>query len=315
MADWRGVSEGISRGFERGLATGGGRLGHLGGLIAKVADKLRTERETQKELGMKQNLLGYAGLTEGKISQAQPNEAGAFQVPGIGWMKKSPTPDEAILNRLFPQGQSAQGQNQNIMGQDWKMNKVDLGPVTLERQPTPEETQQTLQKKTQETQATEAGRPYGETEAGVISKSKLLTPEINKLIKLIEDKDIYEGFKIPGGASRISAFGKPGSVVNPIRRMLTAGPGREAGLLLQKIRTLEFGEGGKNLTEAEKAVIEPLLDPQYKTEKQWAGDLKYVSSLLNEKAKLMTKAPVGSVQSNTQPNNQLDNMKSKYGLD
>jgi len=148
-------------------------------------------------------------------------------------------------------------------------------------------------------QQTEANKPYGEVEANVVSKAKPIADEIDKLIAMVEKPgNIYGGtFPVPGlpfGGSRMGAFLKEGPWQST-KRGLTAGKGREAGLLLNKIKILAFGEGGKALTEGEKATIFANLDPSYKTEEQWIESLKFAKKLIEDKAKLMTKKSTTSI--------------------
>lgn len=158
---------------------------------------------------------------------------------------------------------------------------------------------------TAQANAAEQGKPFTGDEAGVISKSQDIPPLIDELTGLLNKgkgplNNLYG--VMPFGANRISAFGEGGNVVsaipNAIARTLTAGKGREAGLLLQKIKVLAFGEGGKNLTEGEKAVVYAALNPTNKTEDQWVKDLEYTKKLLIHKAELMTK-PRGQTMGNT----------------
>lgn len=136
-------------------------------------------------------------------------------------------------------------------------------------------------------------KTYTEPEAGIISKSELLVPTIDKLINLVEGDKVYEGLGVPFGASRISAFGEKGPWQS-IKRGITAGKGREAGLLLKDIKVLAFGEGGKNLTENEKMTALSMLDPQYKTEEQWVEGLKKAKDMLLRKAELISGVGMGS---------------------
>lgn len=135
---------------------------------------------------------------------------------------------------------------------------------------------------------------FSEPEAGVVSKAELLVPEIDALINLIENKDVYEGLKVPFGASRVAAFGEKGPW-QAIKRGLTGGAGREAGILLQDIKVLAFGEGGKTLSENERATALALISPAYKTEKQWLKGLQQAKSLLQRKAELMTGSSFGAM--------------------
>ncbi len=87
MADWRGVQEGLVSGYQVGRSTGGKRAG-LGGIIAKVADRLRSQRETGEEQGRKINLLGVEGLMKekllekkGEIKSRLQKEEAALKVP------------------------------------------------------------------------------------------------------------------------------------------------------------------------------------------------------------------------------------------
>ena len=272
-----------------------GRYSGLATALSTVADKLRTQREAGEEQGRKINLLGYAGMAEGKITRAQPNEEGAFELtPGSNQWFKRVSPEMDILNRVIPQGQVGRQQGQNLMGQDWKMNKIDLGPVTLERTPTEIERQAEITQAAEKAGAIEAAKPYTELEAGVISKGKLLVPQIDKLIELVEKNKIYEGLGVPFGASRIAAFGEKGPW-QAVKRGWTGGKGREAGILLKDIKILACGEGGKTLSENERMTALSNIDPSYKTEAQWVDGLKQAKALLQEKAKLMTKKlPIGN---------------------
>ena len=147
-----------------------------------------------------------------------------------------------------------------------------------------------LAQKVRETQAIEAAKPYGETEAQVISKADIISPLIDKLITKVKTKEIYEGVKIPFGASRVGAFLKEGPWQS-FKRGLTGGEGRQAGLLLSRIKILAFSEGGKALTEGEKATVYANLDPSYKTEQQWIDSLETAKDMLESKAKLIKKGP------------------------
>ena len=81
MADWRGVQEGLVSGYAVGRSTGGKKAG-LGSVIAKVADRLRSQREAGEEQGRKINLLGVEGLMTGKIAPAGAEETGTtFDLP------------------------------------------------------------------------------------------------------------------------------------------------------------------------------------------------------------------------------------------
>lgn len=91
MADWRGVSEGMQRGFERGLSTGGGRLGHLGGLIKQVADKLRAEREAGIGMGQKRDILGMEEASRVRLLQ----EEARLNPKALEW--KPRTGNEALM--------------------------------------------------------------------------------------------------------------------------------------------------------------------------------------------------------------------------
>lgn len=64
MAGFEAVQRGLGRGFERGFATGG-KLGGLGSVIAKVANKLKTEREGEEAL----DVLGETERIKAGIKQ------------------------------------------------------------------------------------------------------------------------------------------------------------------------------------------------------------------------------------------------------
>ena len=201
MANWQNVQQGLVSGFQVGGQTGGQGIGAA---ISKVANRLREQRVAGEEMAQKQNLLGFAGMTEGKIVQAQPNETGAFNIPNMGWFKKAPSAEMDIINRIISQG----GQTPNLMGQDWKMNKIDLGPVTLERTPTEEEAQQTISRKVQEKQAEELAKGIPTSEAGRISLAKESIKNIQDVKKYLFPTGKASSFKrttafasnLPGGS-------------------------------------------------------------------------------------------------------------------
>ncbi len=146
-----------------------------------------------------------------------------------------------------------------------------------------------LTQATKKAVAIENVKPYTEGEIKIVSGLQLI-PQIDKLIKLAENKDVYEGFKVPFGASRISSFGEEGPWQS-IKRGLTAGAGREAGLILQDIKQLMFSTGGQALTDPEILKLGPKMEPAYKTEKQWISDLKDVRQRIIEKARLLRPNP------------------------
>jgi len=214
-------------------------------------------------------------------------------------------PDEGLIDKL--------GLNKNaglkdilgtVGGGQFQVEGATVGGVNIKRKPTEEEIQQDIDIKARQTAANEAAKPYTDVEAGVLTKGKLLVPEIDKLISLIENKKVYEGVGVPFGASRIAAFGEKGPW-QAFKRGLTAGVGREAGLLLKDIKILAFGEGGKTLSENERTTALSNIDPSYKTEEQWIEGLKQAKASLQEKVKLMSKK--------TQDNN-TKNKIGKYTL-
>jgi hypothetical protein len=72
---------------------------------------------------------------------------------------------------------------------------------------------------------------------------------------------------------------------------LTAGAGREAGLILQDIKQLMFATGGQALTDPEILKLAPKMEPAYKTEKQWVEDLKDIKQRILDRARLMRPNP------------------------
>ena len=82
---------------------------------------------------------------------------------------------------------------------------------------------------------------------------------------------------------------------------------------------MAFGEGGKNLTENEKAIVFAYLNPQNKTEKQWAEDLRFAENLLKRKAELVTKGTPKNINVQKQTNQgfteeDIQATMEKYGL-
>lgn len=139
------------------------------------------------------------------------------------------------------------------------------------------------------TRQKEALKPYSSDEIRIASKTNLI-PEVDKLIKLVNEKDVYEGVKMPFGASRISAFGEKGPYQS-FKRGMTQFEGREAGLLLGNIKQLMFGEGGSALTDTEISILSGLLNPAYKTEKRWVEDLHKVKEMIITKARMLRTSP------------------------
>lgn len=178
--------------------------------------------------------------------------------------------------------------------------------VPYETMMSPEEKQAGIDSAVKKYVAMETAKPYSPEEIKISSK-QLLIPKIDELINLVENKDVYEGLKVPFGASRISSFGEAGPWQS-IKKGLTAGAGREAGLILQDLKRLLFQEGGAALTETEIEKLAPKLNPAYKTEKQWVSDLKDVKNEVQVKARMLRPNP-NEVFKNTfsgQPETQND---------
>ena len=138
-------------------------------------------------------------------------------------------------------------------------------------------------------------KPYSADEIKLAS-GKLLIPQIDKLIKLIKEENVYGegkffGNLFPFGASRISSFGEAGAFVNPLKRGFTAGAGRKAGLILQDIKKIMFATGGQALTDPEIQKLGPKLNPAYKTEEEWIADLEDAKNELNAKVRMLRTNP------------------------
>jgi len=105
MADWGNVQQGMVSGYQMGKDTGGGRVGQLGNIIKKVADRLRSERETGEAMTKQKELLGVEGLIKGTI---EPTQEGGFELPGVGRLKKAGL--ESIPEGYEISGYSTSGQ-------------------------------------------------------------------------------------------------------------------------------------------------------------------------------------------------------------
>ena len=68
----------FTSGLESGRKLGEGGTSGLSAVLSAVVGKLKQQEALKQEMNQKKNLLGYSGLTEGKIVQAQQGEAGAF---------------------------------------------------------------------------------------------------------------------------------------------------------------------------------------------------------------------------------------------
>ena len=170
-------------------------------------------------------------------------------------------------------------------------------------------------------------KPYSADEIRIASKADLV-PAIDKLITLLEEKDVYESniskgsVRLPLGASRISAFGTKSegfisNVSDSLKKALTAGEGREAGLLLQDIKTLMFGEGGSALTDTETSILAGLLNPAYKEEGRWIVDLREAKRRIQNRVRMLRTNPQEATQESlgikqkTQPSGQQNNVNEK----
>ncbi len=240
MSDWAGVRAGISQGYLLGKDSGG-KLSGLGMVLNKVADKLKQQNVVQQELGQKQQLLGmeeaskirmaqaelplekeklgYAGAMEGKIIPAQPNEPGAINVPGIGWLKKAPSDEMEIMNRLINKEKGLLGENstQNISPKDTTSgitsDKLLRGMVSkkygipYESLQTPEENQRKLDKKVEEAQALEQAKGIPTSETGKVALARESIKNIQDVKKLLFPTGKATSFKrttayasnLPGG--------------------------------------------------------------------------------------------------------------------
>jgi len=195
----------------------------------------------------------------------------------------------AAFNEIMAPKIAGEGaQNGQGGGKGWVVSKFDpnTGPEFTNLDAI-------AQQKQMEAGITEQSKPYNETEAGIVSKAELIPPAIDEMIAMLDKPGNAYGF-MPWGANRIASFGDVGKI-NDFSKSLTAGTGRKLGLELQKIKVLAFGEGGKNLTENEKAVVYAYLNPVGKTEAQWKRDLQYAKDLLIRKAELLSK-PRGQTQ-------------------
>ena len=192
--------------------------------------------------------------------------------------------------RVPPQQSIPQGGGVNAGG-GFRPKGFNYGGFSFEREATEQDRQQDIDTAVKKQTAIENAKPYTEGEVKIASGLSLI-PQIDKLIKLIEDKNIYgEGkLAVPFGASRISAFGEKGPWQS-FKRGLTAGPGREAGLILQDIKQIMFATGGQALTDPEILKLAPKMEPAYKTEKQWIEDLKDVRQRIIDKVRLMRPNP------------------------
>lgn len=142
----------------------------------------------------------------------------------------------------------------------------------------------------EKSKAIEDAKPYSADEIKLASGGSLL-PQIDNLIKLVNDESIYDGVKMPFGANRISAFGEEPGFINNLKKGFTAGNGRKAGLILQDIKQIMFATGGQSLTDSERAVLGPKLDPAYKTEDEWVHDLEDVRKRIVDKLRMLRPDP------------------------
>lgn len=257
--NWGNVQQGLVSGYSIGRSTGGGRLGALGANIKMVADRLREEEVKNQDI--QNNILGTILSTT---------------------LKNSLDPEVALKKQLLEGGG-----NMGVGG--FKPKSINVGGISFERQETPEEQQKAIEAKVAQQTALENVKPYSPEEIRIASKVDLI-PKIDDLIKLLEEKDVWEGVRVPFGASRISAFGEEGPWQS-FKKGLTAGPGREAGLKLQAIKKLMFSEGGAALTGTEIPKLSGQLNPAYKTEKQEIEDLKDIKKEIQVKARMLRANP------------------------
>lgn len=199
-------------------------------------------------------------------------------------------PLSSILGGVKPQGQGT-GQ---VLGGGMKLKGITSDEegnlkYNIETLPTEQEKQDEIRQAAAKTAAIEEAKPYSAEEIKIVSGQSLI-PQIDKLINLAETNKVYEGGGVPFGASRISAFGEKGPWQS-FKRGLTAGKGREAGLILQDIKQIMFSVGGQALTDPEILKLGPKMEPAYKTEEQWISDLKDVKTRIQEKAALMRPNP------------------------
>lgn len=96
MGNWSNIQNALAS-----VQPASSRVSGLASVISKVAERLKKDRESGQELEEKKNLLGYAGLMEGKIEKAQEGEQGAMNVPGVGWVKKTADVKESAMANYY----------------------------------------------------------------------------------------------------------------------------------------------------------------------------------------------------------------------
>jgi len=283
-------SDELMKGFQVGYQNA--PFASLGQAIKSTIGRLQTQEDTVSGLYAKGKIESmFQDPLDRQYKQAQLSNLGSEQE-----LKKAQI---AALNN-FQQGQ---GQPQSTGGSPLSQFNIPeeeqqyyypAQPKYTNVSGVPVQTGYEDPKLTQEgeayyTKIKESQKPKSDIEAGVISKAETIPGQIDDLIALINKPGSIFGvtpLTEPWGASRISAFGESGPYQS-IKRGFTFGAGRKAGLLLQNVKVLAFGEAGKALTTPEKEIVMAKLNPAYKTEKEWISDLESASQLLIRKAELM----------------------------
>lgn len=113
MADWQGIQAGLESGYLLGRQIGG-KMSALGGVISKVADRLRQERQAQEELSQKRNILGMEEASKIRLAQegdrlvgerlknlpaVPPDmEVGGYSAEGRPYYRRASTGEQAIVD-------------------------------------------------------------------------------------------------------------------------------------------------------------------------------------------------------------------------
>jgi hypothetical protein len=270
--------------------------------------KLAAALKSRAELG--EDISPYAGIFGGQ-PQGQPSGGVVNVLPSD--YTSSPVIPSGGMPIVPVGGQSVSG---DLYAPEYEITPFGKlrpkGGILKSRKAEEEAKKRDIEK----SQAIEFAKPYADKEVSKIAVAESVLPLLDEVIAMVEKEgNIFGNLGLGdaiatapfSGQSRLGAFAKPAAsnfvdyVVNPFKKGITAGKGREIGNKIARITQLAFQKGGATLTANEITASLAGLNPEYKTEKEWLEGLyeikKEQENILNMTKK---KSPTSTISDKNQ---------------